>query len=629
MNDSGMRLRSVRLKPAAFLGDTLTNVINGLGSTADPRSANLYLFQPLAPQQINAAYRGSGLMRKVIDIPAFDMVREWRDWQAEADQITKLEAEERRLGLRPKIMLAEIMRGLGGGAIILGAPGDLSTAVRPSANGTLAYAHVVSRYALTANEWVDDLADPLFGGPKYWTVQADARQQRIHPSRVVCFRGDPVPNLDGSDFETEFWGESKVQRVLDAVQDADTARAGFASLIAKARNTIIGIPGLSDLVATTEGEGRLRRRIAAMMAGESIFNATLRDAGDGKEGSGETIDHRQVTWAGIPDIIRVFAEAVSAAADIPMTRLWGKAAEGMNSSGDSQQRDWTKMVRARQELTLRPCMEAIDALLIPSALGGGAPADVWWQFAPLDTPSEAEEATRFKSTMEAIEKLQNTGAIPDQAFAKATQNTIVEGGWMPGLEGALAEIPEEERFGLENVEPPEAANENAVEEMQKAGAINEDQARALLTDAAPRTLYVRRDVVNGAEIKAWATGQGISDLADDLHVTIVYSRQPLDWIKAGNASDWGDKDGRLTIPPGGPRVVEPLGDMTAVLLFASSELGWRHLSIIEAGASHDYEGYIPHISLTKEELSGDGIEPYRGKIVLGPEIFEEIDEGRA
>lgn len=432
------------------MADGLTNVLSGLGTTSDVRVANFYNFVPLSQDQIEAAYRSSGLMRKVVDIPAFDMVREWRDWQAEADQIEKLEAEEKRLRLPQKIILAEIMRGLGGGAIILGAPGDIAMPVNERNPGRLAYAHVVSRFALTAQDWIDDLADPGFGGPKYWLVMSGTVQRRIHPSRVVCFPGDPIPNLSGVSTEEQFWGESKVQRVLDAVQDADTARSAFATLIHKARNTIIGIPALGEQVSTTDGETRLRKRIAAMMLGESIMNATIYEAGSGVDGAGgEKIDHRQVTWAGIPEIIRVFAEAVSAAADIPMTRLWGKSAEGMNASGDSQQTDWNKMVKARQELVLRPCLEAIDAMLIPSALTGKAPADIWWQFAPLDTPSEAEEAKRFKETMEAVEKVQNTGAIPDQAFAKALQNTLVEGGWMPGMEGALAEIPEAERYGIE------------------------------------------------------------------------------------------------------------------------------------------------------------------------------------
>jgi phage-related protein (TIGR01555 family) len=614
--------------------DGLTNALNGMGGRGDPRHANRYAFCPISHQEIEAAYRGSGLMRKVVDIPAFDMVREWRDWQAEAAQITALEEEERRLGIQAKVMLAEILRGLGGGAIILGAPGDAALPISASlGKGSLQYLHVVNRWQLSAPDWVDDPTDPLFGGPRFWQVTTALGPRRIHPSRVVCFRGDPLPNLMGAGLDDQFWGESRVQRVLDAVQNSDAAQQAFASLITKSRNTIIGIPGLTDLVSTTAGEQQLGARLAALALGEGIYNATLRDAGDGTPGAGETIDHRQVNWAGIPEIMYAFATFVAAVADIPVTRLLGRAAEGMNSSGDSQQKDWNKMVRARQNLSLRPCLDQLDAVLIPSALGS-SPADVWWQFAPLDTPTEAEEATRFKTTMEAIEKVQNTGAIPDEAFAKGLQTTLVEGGWMPGLEGALEEVPEDERYGLQpEEEKPElvAANENTVEAMQEQGAITADQARALLTDARPRTLYVSRKLLNGAEFIRWAKGQGFETTtpADELHVTIAFSRTPVDWMKMGSAWD-GDRDGKLTVKPGGARLVEPLGDKGAVvLLFASSELSWRHEDMKRNGASFDFDEYQPHVTITYEasaNLDLAKVEPYRGELVFGPEIFAEVVE---
>lgn len=162
--------------------------------------------------------------------------------------------------------------------------------------------------------------------------------------------------------------------------------------------------------------------------------------------------------------------------------------------------------------------------------------------------------------------------------------------------------------------------------MEKAGQVTADQATLLMADARPRSLYVWRDVVNVAQIRAWAKEQGLPELNNDLHVTIAYSRTPIDWIKAGNASDWGSgqKRDQLIIPEGGPRAVEPLGDQSAVLLFASSQLAWRHRQILEAGASHDFSDYVIHISLTAADVDLDGIEPYRGPIVLGPEIFEEV-----
>ncbi|WP_438802171.1 hypothetical protein, partial [Enterobacter hormaechei] len=41
---------------------------------------------------------------------------------------------------------------------------------------------------------------------------------------------------------------------------------------------------------------------------------------------------------------------------------------------------------------------------------------------------------------------------------------------------------------------------------------------------------------------------------------------------------------------------------------------------------HDYPDYTLHISLTKATVDLSKVEPYRGRIVLGPEIFEEIRE---
>lgn len=611
------------------IADGLTNALTGLGTSSDPRRANAYAFCPLTQHQIESAYRGSGLMRKVIDIPAFDMVREWRDWQAEADQITALEAEERRLGIQQKILLAEVLRGLGGGALILGAPGEPGMPLSKGlGKDALQYIHVVNRWQLRLGDMVDDPTDPLFGGPRYFEVQTGQGQRRIHPSRVVCFKGDPLPNLIGTGWEDQFWGESRVQRVLDDVQNSDTSRAAFAALIGKARNTIVGIPGLTDLVSTEQGEQALGKRLAAMQMGESIYNATLRDAGDGSPGAGETIDHRQVNWAGIPEIIRVFAEAVSAVSDIPMTRLWGRSADGMNASGESQQKDYNKHVRAKQTLQLRPCLDQLDAALIPSALGS-RPVEVWWQFAPLDTPTEAEEATRFKTTMEAVEKVQNTGAIPEEAFAKGLQSTLIEGGWMPGLEGALAEIPEGERYGI-NAEAEEgdpSALQAANESEPTLRAANDAR---FADGAAPKTLYVGRKLLNADEVIRWAKEQGLETTlaADDMHVTVAFSRSPVDWFAVG--SDWsGDENGRLRVKPGGPRTVERLGDGDAVaLLFSDDSLEWRHKRIREAGASWDWPDYRPHVTLPWNAPGVDvsAIEPYTGPLVFGPELFSEVKE---
>jgi hypothetical protein len=54
--------------------------------------------------------------------------------------------------------------------------------------------------------------------------------------------------------------------------------------------------------------------------------------------------------------------------------------------------------------------------------------------------------------------------------------------------------------------------------------------------------------------------------ADDLHVTITFSRTPVDWMQMGSA--WDDE---IKISAGGPRLMEKFGE-ARVLLFASNML---------------------------------------------------------
>jgi hypothetical protein len=68
------------------------------------------------------------------------------------------------------------------------------------------------------------------------------------------------------------------------------------------------------------------------------------------------------------------------------------------------------------------------------------------------------------------------------------------------------------------------------------------------------------------------------------------------------------------------------------LCFASSDLNYRNWRARDAGCSWEYEDYIPHISVASAPSNPADlktIEPYRGPIELGPEIFQEIEEDRA
>lgn len=142
----------------------------------------------------------------------------------------------------------------------------------------------------------------------------------------------------------------------------------------------------------------------------------------------------------------------------------------------------------------------------------------------------------------------------------------------------------------------------------------------------PRPLYVYRPLLNASEVLDWARSQGFTSTipADSLHVTQAYSKRPVNWFAMGQ---YGSNSGELIVGPGGPRLIERLGDDGAVaLLFQSLDLQWRHREMKDAGASWDYPSYLPHVTLSYEvgDLDLSKVQPYQGRLIFGPERFEAI-----
>lgn len=441
------------------VNDAYANLASGAGTTADKRTAAFYTRPFILPEQIEAAYRSSWFVRKGIDLPPFDMTRGGRDWQADEDSVDLIEVEEKRLQLWTKVRQALTLGRLGGGLIIMGVGNEdpatpLGTTAR--GKGSLRYLHVMNRWQVSLGPMVQDPTDDLFGQPAYFQLtfgKAGTGQVRIHPSRVIPFRGKLCPNLRGAAGDEWFWGDSLMATVGDAVKNADAAMNGFASLIEEAKLDTVSIPGLTQLVATTEGEALVKMRVSIANLMKSTHNTRILDGGKaGVAGSAETWETRQVTWAGMPDMIRTYAAAVAGAFDIPATRFLGKSPDGMNATGSGDEANYIAKIRADQNAELRPALDRIDAVLLPSA-GVTLSSETWYDFPPLQEMSELDEATSFMNRMTAITALQNTGAIPSVAFEKALQNEAVERQWMAGLDGALAEMPEGERFPSEMADP--------------------------------------------------------------------------------------------------------------------------------------------------------------------------------
>src|SRR3954451_6347405 len=83
---------------ARWVNDSFVNFLAGLGVPGrDKFTAQNYVHTALTLRELDAAFRSDWIARKIVTIPAWDMTREWRGWQADPDQIELLENAEKKL----------------------------------------------------------------------------------------------------------------------------------------------------------------------------------------------------------------------------------------------------------------------------------------------------------------------------------------------------------------------------------------------------------------------------------------------------------------------------------------------------------------------------------------------------
>ena len=408
--------------------DTLTNLVAGLFTGKDKLAHDRFGLVPQDRGQLDAAYRGDWIARKVIDVPPFDMIREWRRWHAAPEQIAAIEAEEARLDVQRKVARAlRLARLYGGAALVLGAgDGDPAQPLPPLGRGGLRYLHVMHRWEISPGEIDRDVLSPGFGEPGWYQVASAGRGGvRLHPSRVVRLAGAELPDGAG----TDGWGDSVLQAVMDAIRHAGLAAQGVATLIHEAKLDVIRIPQLTQNLAQADYAQRLVDRFTLANTMKGLVNALVID----KE---EEWDRKQLSFAQLPEIMQQYLQIAAGAADIPATRLLGQAPAGLNATGEGDIRNYYDRIAAEQRVTLGPALRRLDEALILSALGS-RPPEIRSEWAPLWQLGAGEVAAIGKTKAETSALYAASGLIPPEVLARAVRNQVVEDGTYPGIEAAF------------------------------------------------------------------------------------------------------------------------------------------------------------------------------------------------
>ena len=415
--------------------DGYKNVVANLSTSRDKASFGSYYHEQRSDYELANMYRSSAIARHVVDMPARDTVREWREWQADADQITAIDAEEKRLGVQRKLLEAKVNEGIVGGSMILIGTNEqnLERELVPDriSKGGVKFLSLIPRDAVSVHKMQQNPNRPGYNQPEMYAVSTEGMPVHIHPSRLVVFGGLRLPEVALGTVSNQWSGDSRLASCYDPVRNLDATIANVASLVFESKIDVFKIPDLINDMRDrgAEYEQYLTSWVKLNMVMKGTNGAIVMDA-DGD------YQQKSASFAQLPEIMDRMMQLVAAAASVPVTLLFRISPGGMSATGESDTRGYYDAVKSHQTLEVGPAMSVLDECLIRSALGS-RPEEIHYTWKSLWQETTKEKAETAKILGDAIASLASLGADNPEQLSEALINAFVESGAFPGIEGVL------------------------------------------------------------------------------------------------------------------------------------------------------------------------------------------------
>lgn len=482
---------------------------------------------------LEAAYRGSWIVGRVVDCAAEDMTKAGIiiTTNEGADKIQDFKVQFSRLQIWQRVKDTTGWGRLYGGAIgVFQIDGqDLQSPLDPETieKGQFRGIAVYDRWQL--NPVLSEIIEegPDIGLPAYYDIvlgnnlnqpaqvpgdgsQSNAGQMpgqtagapnaygrvRVHHTRCFRMGGHKLPFFQA--ITEMMWDESIIERMWDRLIEFETATAAAGGLIGRALLRTIGIENFREVLSSGGEAARgMIESFEYMRQFQTSEGLTLLDKND-------TFATTAYSFAGLSDILERFGEQLSGASETPLVRLFGQTPGGLNSSGDSDIRNYYDSINAKQESYLRNPVEMIIKILWRSTFDDAAPKDLSFIFTPL-----WQMTAKDKSDITA----QNTNSIiiAHEAGLVSTPTAMKELKQASADTGVFTNITDEEITEAENEPPPSPDMEEPADPAEQGSAAGDPGGNPV---TPPET--VKKTGINKDRKSLWTRlfgGQKVKDTA--------------------------------------------------------------------------------------------------------------------
>lgn len=425
-----MKVESISVTDAQRVQDSFSNVAARTGfGTPNLMESTFYPLVRITQQYplLVSLYRNHWVIRRIIDAVAEDMTKAWVDLtcQLAPDELDAVQKTISKTKTQTKILEALKWGRLfgGGGAVlmikghedILDQPLDINTVDLDAYRGLLAF----ERWSgiMPSTELILDIDNPAeFGLPAYYHVILEGGQiLKIHSSRVIRFAGRDLPRWERM---TEMgWGVSEVEIVYDELKKRDNTSWNIASLMFRANTMIMKHPNTEAMLSLGTQESQ-------QALANTLQNSNFLLSNQGMMLSPVEGDVQNLTYSfgGVSDVYTNFMMDMCGAAEIPMSRLFGRMASALGSSNEGDEYIYFDSIHQKQNAHLRPALEKIYPVVCMSCLGY-VPDDLDFQFRPIRTINESEQADLAAKTVASLVSLFNSGLISQKTALMELRNS--------------------------------------------------------------------------------------------------------------------------------------------------------------------------------------------------------------
>ncbi len=408
----------------ARLGVGMPNLLEGTSYPMTRLTRNFNL--------LNSLYRSHWVVRRIVDTIPQDMCKNWIQITSKLapELLDKATAEERHIQLSRNILKGLRWGRLYGGAIglmlIKGQGDDLSQPLdlERIMPGDFVGIMVLDRWngCYPSMTVCSDISDPEFGLPEYYYVTDPETQMNIniHHSRILRFEGLELPYWES--LAEQYWGASVVEVVFDELRKRDNVSWNIAQLTFMAQMRVMKVKDLDQMLSTLDPEA-----VKQIYSTMEMQNWLLSNSGMQLMGAEDDFVTHQYTFSGIADVYDKFMLDVSGAAEIPVTKLFGRSPAGMNATGESDLQNYYDMIEEKQESVMRPILDKVMPVHAMSSWGF-IPDDMDYKFNPVQRTTQEKLANIVQQRTAAVLDAYNAGLIGRQTALKELQQMKDETG---------------------------------------------------------------------------------------------------------------------------------------------------------------------------------------------------------